>query len=82
MERFRCWKVPLYCLQGVVENDFMHLHFRIQYNEKELPKATATNVGIISLEQKVAMCATVAKKSPYKTKDIVVQDENNILYLR
>ena len=74
-------KYPYTAFQGVVENDFMHLHFRIQYNEKELPKATATNVGIISLEQKVATAPQWLKNHRTKQKDIAVQDENNTLYL-
>ena len=74
-------KYPYTAFQGVVENDFMHLHFRIQYNEKELPKATATNVGMISLEQKVATAPQWLKNHRTKQKDIAVQDENNTLYL-
>ena len=72
-------KISLCCFQGVVENDFMHLHFRLHYSEKELPKASVTNVGIISLEQPVATAPQWLKNHRTKEKDIAVQDENNTL---
>ena len=74
-------KFPYAAFQGVVENDFMHLHFRLHYSEKELPKASVTNVGIISLEQPVATAPQWLKNHRTKEKDIAVQDENNTLYL-
>ena len=74
-------KFPYIAFQGVVENDFMHLHFRLHYNEEELPKASVTNVGIISLEQTVATTPQWLKNHRTKEKDIAVQDENNTLYL-
>ena len=32
-------KFPYAAFQGVVENDFMHLHFRLHYSEKELSQS-------------------------------------------
>ena len=74
-------KYPFSAFQGVIENDYMHLHFRLHYNEKELPQATATNVGIISLEAPIATAPLWLKNHRTKEKDIAVQDEKNVLYL-
>ena len=68
-------KYPFSAFQGVIENDYMHLHFRLHYNEKELPQATATNVGIISLEAPIATTPLWLKNHRTKEKDIAVQDE-------
>ena len=74
-------KYPFSAFQGVIENDYMHLHFRLHYNEKELPQATATNVGIISLEAPIATTPLWLKNHRTKEKDIAIQDEKNVLYL-
>ena len=48
----------------------MHLHFRLHYNEKELPQATATNVGIISLEAPIATAPLWLKTIVQKKKTL------------
>ena len=74
-------KLSFIAFQGVVENDFMHLHFRLAQNEKKSKEATATNVALISLDHPVASKPQWLKNHRTKEKDIVVQDEQNTLYL-
>lgn len=74
-------KLSYMAFQGVVENDFMHLHFRLSQNEKERNKATTSNDALISLEHPVQTSPQWLKNHRTKEKDIVVQDDQNTLYL-
>jgi hypothetical protein len=74
-------KLSYIAFQGVVENDFMHLHFRLSQNERENNEATVTNVALISLDDPMQSKAQWLKNHRTKEKDIVVQDEQNTLYL-
>ena len=74
-------KLSYIAFQGMVENDFMHLHFRLSQNEKENIDATVTNVALISLDHPAQSKPQWLKNHRTKEKDIVVQDEQNNLYL-
>ena len=74
-------KLSYIAFQGVVENDFMHLHFRLAQNERENNDATVTNVALISLDHPVQSKPQWLKNHRTKEQDIAVQDEQNSLYL-
>ena len=74
-------KLSYIAFQGVVENDFMHLHFRLAQNERENNDATVTNVALISLDHPVQSKPKWLKNHRTKEQDIAVQDEQNSLYL-
>lgn len=72
---------PFLAFQGTIENDFLHLHFRIHRANAEQQESTTNNVALIALENPVATQPQWLKNHRSKEKDIVVQDEANILYL-
>ena len=74
-------KLSYIAFQGVVENDFMHLHFRLAQNKRENKDATVTNVALISLDHPVQSKPQWLKNHRTKEQDIAVQDEQNSLYL-
>ena len=74
-------KLSYIAFQGVVENDFMYLHFRLSQNEIENNEASVTNVALISLDHSVQSKPQWLKNHRTKEKDIAVQDEQNTLYL-
>ncbi|MEL0301447.1 MAG: hypothetical protein VW976_06145, partial [Flavobacteriaceae bacterium] len=74
-------KLSYIAFQGVVENDFMHLHFRLAQNDRENNDATVTNVALISLDHPVQSKPQWLKNHRTKEQDIAVQDEQNSLYL-
>ena len=74
-------KLSYIAFQGVIENDFMHLHFRLSQNEKQSTEATATNVALISLDHPVQSKPQWLKNHRTKERDIAVQDDKNTLYL-
>lgn len=74
-------KLPYVAFQGVVESDFMHLHFRLSQNKIKSNDKTTTNVALISLDHPVQSKAQWLKNHRTKEKDIAVQDEQNNLYL-
>ena len=74
-------KIPYIAFQGVVENDYMHLHYRLSQNEIKQNDKTTTNVALISLKNTVSTKPQWLKNHRTKERDIAVQDEQNILYL-
>jgi hypothetical protein len=74
-------KLSYIAFQGVVENDFMHLHFRLSQNERENNEGSVTNVALISLDHPAQSKPQWLKNHRTKEKDIAVQDEQNTLYL-
>lgn len=74
-------KLPYVAFQGVVENDFMHLHFRLSQNKIKSIDKTTTNIALISLDHPVQSKAQWLKNHRTKEKDIAVQDDQNQLYL-
>ncbi len=74
-------KLPYVAFQGVVESDFMHLHFRLSQEENTSQEKTTTNVALISLDHPVATTPQWLHNHRTKQKDIAVQDDQNVLYL-
>lgn len=74
-------KYPYLGLQGLVEDNFLHLHFRFHQNKVERQEQTATNIALLSLDHPLAGPPQWIKNHRTKEKDIVVQDQQNYLYL-
>lgn len=74
-------KLPYIGLQGIVEDAFLHLHIRFHQAEEKRKEQTTTNVAMLTLENPLASSPQWLKNHRTKEKDIVVQDQNNYLYL-
>ena len=74
-------KLPFLALQGIVEDSFLHLHFRFYKNDQEKKQQTVSNAALLSLEKSLATAPQWLKNHRTKEKDIVVQDQDNMLYL-
>lgn len=72
---------PYLAFQGNIENDFLHLHYRFHKASSEIQESTTNNVAVLALENPVATQPQWLKNHRTKQKDIVVQDETNVLYL-
>ena len=74
-------KYPLLALQGVSESGFIQTRFTAQNNDLEENKRGVSNQYSFSLDAPVSRAPQWIKNHRNKTMDIVVQDQNNMLYL-
>lgn len=74
-------KYPLVALQGISEDGFVQTRFTAQINNVDQNKNSVTNQYSFSLDAAAAGPAKWIKNHRNKTMDIVVQDQNNVLYL-
>ncbi len=74
-------ELPFLALQGIVEDSFLHLHLRFHKNKEEENQHTVSNVALLSLDSPLASSPQWIKNHRSKENDIVVQDQNNKLYL-
>ena len=74
-------KYPLLALQGVSESGFIQTRFTAQNNDLEENKRGVSNQYSFSLDAPVSRAPQWIKNHRNKTMDIVVQDQNNVLYL-
>lgn len=74
-------KYPLVALQGISEVGFIQTRFAAQSNNVDQNKNSVTNQYSFSLDVAAARPPKWIKNHRNKTMDIVVQDQNNVLYL-
>ncbi|MEK9613427.1 MAG: hypothetical protein VW080_05830 [Flavobacteriaceae bacterium] len=74
-------KYPLFALQGVVESNFIQTRLTAQIEDTEIPKNSVINQYSFSLEAPAIRAPQWIKNHRNKTMDIVIQDQNNTLYL-
>ena len=74
-------KYPLIALQGVSESGFIQTRFTAQNNDLEENKRGVINQYSFSLDAPVSRAPQWIKNHRNKTMDVVVQDQNNMLYL-
>jgi len=74
-------KYPLVALQGISEEGFIQTRFAAQSNNVDQNKNSVTNQYSFSLDVAAARPPKWVKNHRNKTMDIVVQDQNNVLYL-
>ena len=74
-------KYPLVALQGISEDGFIQTRFAAQSNNVDQNKNSVTNQYSFSLDVAAARPPKWIKNHRNKTMDIVVQDQNNVLYL-
>ena len=74
-------KYPLVALQGISEDGFIQTRFTAQSNNVDQNKNSVTNQYSFSLDVAAARPPKWIKNHRNKTMDIVVQDQNNVLYL-
>ena len=74
-------KYPLVALQGISEDGFIQTRFTAQSNNVDQNKNSVTNQYSFSLDAAAARPPKWIKNHRNKTMDIVVQDQNNVLYL-
>ncbi len=74
-------KYPFIGFQGTIENNFVHLHFRVHNNQLKLKQNTVSNQFLFQLEAPLSSNPQWVKNHRTKGMDIVVQDINNTLYL-
>ena len=67
--------------QGISDQNYMHLHFRINKSDMKYKKNTVLNQYVFSLDAPAANSPQWIRNHRTKRKDIVIQDENNVLYL-
>jgi hypothetical protein len=72
---------PFIAFQGVLENDFMHLHFRIHKNDLEVKQNDVSNQYLLQTESPLSAAPQWLKNHRTKGMDVLVQDVNNKLYL-
>lgn len=72
---------PFLAFQGAVENDFMHLHFRIHQNDLEVKQNDVSNQYLLQTESPLSAAPQWLKNHRTKGMDVLVQDINNKLYL-
>ncbi|MGB2085831.1 MAG: hypothetical protein ACPHUE_01825 [Flavobacteriaceae bacterium] len=73
--------LPYLAFQGIVEDDYLHLHYRFHKNQTKQNQQTVNNVVLLSLDQPLSSAPLWLKNHRSKEKDIVVQDQDNVLYL-
>ena len=74
-------KYPLLALQGVSESDFIQTRFTAQRNDLDEKKGGVSNQYSFSTDAPVSRAPQWIKNHRNKTMDVVVQDQNNVLYL-
>ena len=72
---------PLIAMQGITEEKYSHLHFKIQRNLPRQKKNTAINQYNIGLENTTSKPPKWIKNHRSKEMDILIQDDQNVLYL-
>ena len=72
---------PLIAIQGVSEDNVVQSRFTAQKNNPNQPKNSVTNQFRFNLDAPLANNPQWVRNHRNKTMDIVVQDENNVLYL-
>jgi hypothetical protein len=72
---------PLLAFQGVGEENFSHLHFNLQKNLPSEKKGSVKNAYTLALSKKPIIGPQWFKNHRNKGMDVVVQDENHVLYL-
>jgi len=72
---------PFVAFQGAVENNFMHLHFRIHKNDLEVKQNDVSNQYLLQTESPLSAAPQWLKNHRTKGMDVLVQDVNNKLYL-
>ena len=72
---------PLVAIQGVSEDNVVQSRFTAQKNNPNQPKNSVTNQFRFNLDAPLANKPQWVRNHRNKTMDIVVQDENNVLYL-
>jgi hypothetical protein len=86
-ESFGAWKkidlkkYPLLALQGVSESGFIQTRFTAQSDDLEEKKSGVSNQYSFSTDAPVSRAPQWIKNHRNKTMDVVVQDQNNVLYL-
>ena len=74
-------KYPLIALQGVSESGYIQTRFTAQNNDLEKNKSGVINQYSFSLDAPASSSPQWIKNHINKTMDVVVQDQNNVLYL-
>ena len=74
-------KYPLLALQGVSESGFIQTRFTAQSDDLEEKKSGVSNQYSFSTDAPVSRAPQWIKNHRNKTMDVVVQDQNNVLYL-
>lgn len=74
-------KYPLVALQGIAEKGFVQSRLTAQSDNPEQQKNTVISQYSFSLDAPLARAPQWIKNHRNKTKDVVVQDQNNVLYL-
>jgi len=74
-------KYPLLALQGVSESGFIQTRFTAQRNDLDEKKGGVSNQYSFSTDAPVSRAPQWIKNHRNKTMDVVVQDQNNVLYL-
>ncbi len=72
---------PLVVMQGVAETDFIQMRFTAQKKNATPQKNSVVSQYSFSLDAPAARAPQWIKNHRNKTMDIVVQDQNNVLYL-
>ncbi len=80
-DQIKLKKYPLVALQGIAENKFVQSRLTAQSDNPEQQKNTVINQYSFNLDAPLARAPQWIKNHRNKTQDIVVQDQNNVLYL-
>lgn len=72
---------PLLAFQGVGEESYTHLHFNLQKNLPSEKKGSVKNAYTLTLSKNPIITPQWFKNHRNKGMDVVVQDENHVLYL-
>ncbi len=80
-ENIKLEKYPLIAIQGVSEKEFVQSRFTAQKDNTKQEKNSVTNQYSFNLDAPLLSKPQWIKNHRNKTMDVVVQDENNVLYL-
>ncbi len=80
-ENIKLEKYPLIVIQGVSENEYIQSRFTAQLDNPKQEKNSIINQHSFNLDAPLASNPQWIKNHRNKTMDVVVQDENNVLYL-
>ena len=80
-ENINVKKYPLIAFQGVAETEFIQTRITVQNENPQLIKNSVINQFNFSLDATASRPPQWIKNHRNKTMDIVVQDQNNMLYL-
>ena len=80
-EKVNIKKYPLIAFQGVAEKGFVQTRLTVQNDNPQLKKNSVINQSGFSLDAPPSRAPQWIKNHRNKTMDIVVQDQNNMLYL-